>query len=153
MPSRRWRSPRALAAQVSYGCPPETSVFSNSSGFNQSQVHCRKIFSDIVQPFLSRSSSCTRSLSSPNNAICGNLSAVIRDTWQKYVSHRIRRSSLISLSIYTVFIMSTFRFLSRRVTPRIFLKTDISKTFNFCLCSFRRPCLRSVYHSRIRGIT
>ena len=27
----RWRSPRALAAQVSYGCPPETSVFSNST--------------------------------------------------------------------------------------------------------------------------
>ena len=49
-PLRRWRSRRALAAQVSYGCPPETSVF-------------RTIFFDIVQAFLSRSSSCTRSLS------------------------------------------------------------------------------------------
>ena len=38
---------------------------------------------------------------------------------------------MISLSISSVFIMSTFCFLSRRVTPRIFLKTDISNTFIF----------------------
>jgi len=50
----------------------------------------------------------------PNNAIRGNLSAGIRDTCPKSVSRRIRRSSVISLSVSNVFIMSTFRFLSRR---------------------------------------
>jgi len=71
----------------------------------------------------------------PNNAICGNLSAGIWDTWPKYVSRRIRRSSVIYYSISNVFSMSAFHFLSHSLTPRIFLTTDISNTFNFHLCS------------------
>jgi len=72
----------------------------------------------------------------PNSAIYGNLLADIRDTCPKYDNHLVRRSSVISLSISKAFMTSTFFLLYRLVTPRIFLKTDISNTFNFCLCSF-----------------
>jgi len=65
-----------------------------------------------------------------NSAICENLSVDIRATWSKYVS---RLRSLISLSLSNAFTMSTFRVLSRRVTPKIFLKSDVSKTLSFRL--------------------
>jgi len=42
---------------------------------------------------------------------------------------------MTSCFIESSFSVSTFRLWSFLVIPQIFLKTDISKTFNFCLCS------------------
>ena len=96
-----------LAAQVSYGCPPETSAFSNSTGFNQCRVKFAAAQSSLTYAnhfflglLLARDPPVR-----PNNAVCGNLKSfqlAYETHVQKYVSRRIRRSSMISLSICNV---------------------------------------------------
>ena len=133
---RRWRwCPRALAAQVSNSFSPAVSVLCESSSFHWCQVYSCTIFLDVVRPFVLGLSLVRDPSVRPNRAIYGNLSADIRDTWPKCDNRLIRRSSVISLSISKAFMMSTFVHLSRLVTPRIFLKTDISNTFSFRLRS------------------
>jgi len=67
----------------------------------------------------------------PYTAIYISLSVDIPATWPKFVSRLIYARSVISLSVSDVFIESTLCLASCRVTPKILLKTDMSKNFQF----------------------
>jgi len=85
----------------------------------------------------------------PWRRMCGYLSGCTRDTWPKYVNLRIWSNSTMSLSIASLFMMSTFLHRSLLVTPQILLSTAISNTLSFLFCSCFNVQVSALYNTMV----